>query len=156
MKRLQSQQLEDDAPSDELHQRTIEFKCDLQTALEALCEAPPTAEEMEEETDAKELLNPPAADEADDASCEVADAAELVTEPTPPPMIPPFVADAVLDDEAPEDEAAASSNKKVGVKASNEEISVHRIALKQYRLTWASIPGAQFWVSALEPAAERH
>lgn len=54
----------------------------------------------------------------------MADATELVTDPTPPPMIPPFVADAVFDDDAPDADAAASSNRKVGVKAWNERMSI--------------------------------
>jgi hypothetical protein len=54
----------------------------------------------------------------------VADATELVTDPTPPPMIPPFVADAVLEDDAPDKDAAASSNKKVGAKAWNKGVSI--------------------------------
>lgn len=87
----------------------------LQTALEALSEAPATADEMEEDTDARELLNWLAAEEAEEASCDVADATELVTEPAPPPMIPPLVADAVPEADA--DDAALSSKRKVGVKA---------------------------------------
>jgi hypothetical protein len=52
----------------------------------------------------------PAADDAEDASADVCEAIPLVTDATPPPMMPPFE----VVDEAPADEEL-SSNKAVGV-----------------------------------------
>lgn len=73
------------------------------------------ADEMEDDTEASELLSWLGADEAEETSCEVADATELVTEPTPAPTIPPLVDDAVAEAD-PADEAEVLSNRIVGVK----------------------------------------